>query len=1011
MIPSPKLDDRTFQDIVEEAISMIPRYAPEWTNHNPSDPGITLIELAAWMTDLLLFRLNQVPEKNYVAFLNLLGIKLRPPRAARALLQFKVVEGSGRQRVPRGTQVSTPQAGEDQTVLFETASDLVVHEVKLDRAFSYFDDSFSDNSRFLELAADAGHGFEVFAGAQRVDRFIYLSDPRFAGVGEASVLRLYLGTPERGGRDIARLLEWEYWNGQRWQELQQAPIEVDRGEVAFFGPLAFAPTTVHHVEGLWVRGRLAEVPEKSEDTELDTIRARVEVVGEGLLPEKAYSNLDTSAYIQLDLGKNAYPFGKDPKVDCVLYLACDELLQTADAYIGIELQLADAGAIPRPNPSDALVLAWEYHDGKRWRHIGRTGPRGILPGAGDEFGFHDETRAISQPGTVSFRRPKDMEPVDVNGDVKRWIRVRIEKGDYGEQGQYTLENDKWSLKDDRPLRPPALRSINFRYREDYREVRHALAFNDFRFTDITEVARTEFTIFQPFTPANDESPALYLGFAERLPNDVVGVYFQLDEELGLGSLPAEEAEVVTPELAKFEATRKQRWDNEQRVVWEYWDGKEWEPLAANDDTRGFTSSGFVQFVGPDDWQATLKFTEERFWLRARLEMGGYVRQPRIRRVLINVVDAFHHDTTRDENLGSSDGSPLQTFRLLRGPLLEDEVIEVRERQRPGDGEVADLGPDAVRPVDPDSATSQECWVRWRRVESFFDSGPRSRHYVVDYVTGDVRFGDGRKGMVPPEGRNSVVCSSYRIGGGAIGNVNANTLTSLTRALSYVDSVTNPLAASGGADRETVEEAKARAPFTVKSRDRAVTAEDFEMLALRASTNLARAKCVPDRSNRGAVTLVLVPKAETREAELTRRLVPSNEILRYVKRYLDDRKLVGTVLNVIKPRYKDLSLRVVLLRRTIGTSDRLRRDIEVKLRRFLHPLLGGRDGKGWEFGRPVLKSDLVHLVEEVPGVEGVEGLEIRDEGRNIGIEHLRLDEDELPFLVHVHVAEKVRDEII
>jgi hypothetical protein len=103
--------------------------------------------------------------------------------------------------------------------------------------------------------------------------------------------------------------------------------------------------------------------------------------------------------------------------------------------------------------------------------------------------------------------------------------------------------------------------------------------------------------------------------------------------------------------------------------------------------------------------------------------------------------------------------------------------------------------------------------------------------------------------------------------------------------------------------------------------------------------------------------------------------------------------------------------VVLLRRTVGTSDRLRREIELKLRRFLHPLLGGRDGRGWEFGRPVLKSDLVHLVEEVPGVEGVENLEIRDEGRNVGVEHMRIDEDELPFLVHVHIAEKVRDEIM
>ena len=102
MIPSPKLDDRQFQDIVDEALRLIPRYAPEWTNHNPSDPGITLLELAAWMTDQILFRLNRVPEKNYIAFLNLLGIRLKAPRAAWGLLQFKLVEGATRQRVPAG---------------------------------------------------------------------------------------------------------------------------------------------------------------------------------------------------------------------------------------------------------------------------------------------------------------------------------------------------------------------------------------------------------------------------------------------------------------------------------------------------------------------------------------------------------------------------------------------------------------------------------------------------------------------------------------------------------------------------------------------------------------------------------------------------------------------------------------------------------------------------------------------------------------------------------------------
>ncbi|MBA3538163.1 MAG: putative baseplate assembly protein [Deltaproteobacteria bacterium] len=1015
MIPPPKLDDRTFHDIVEEAISMIPRYSPEWTNHNPSDPGITLIELAAWMTDLLIYRLNQVPDKNYVAFLNLLGIKLRAPRAAKALTRFTLVEGAQKQRIPRGTQVSTPQATEEFSVTFETARDVVVSNAKLDRCFSYFDNAYSENSRYLDPVPNTVHdAFEIFSGAQRIERYLYLSDARFANTGDAALLRIYLGTPERGARDLARLLEWEYWEGSRWKDLEPALMEVDRGEVAFLGPLRFEPTTVNHIEGLWLRGRLAEVPEHPEDTEIDTIRARVEVVGEGLAPTHAYANLDSNAFLPLDLGKNIYPFGKDPKLDCIFYLTCDELLQTPDAYISIELLLADSSVIPRPNPSEQLVLAFEYYDGKRWRHLGRSAPRGVLPGAGDELGFHDETKALSQSGSVNFRRPKDMEVVEVNGATNRWIRVRIEKGDYGEQGTYTLENDKWIFKDERALRPPAMRSVTFRYREDYRDVRHVLAFNDFQYTDVTEVARTEYTIFQPFQVKAEESPAMYLGFVSKPPNDPLNLYFQLEEELGLGSLPSDEAEIATTELGKYEAMRRLAWESGQRVVWEYWDGREWEPLAVDDETQGFTSSGFTIFIAPDDWVASSKFTEERFWLRSRLEQGGYVKPPRIRMVVSNAIDAFNQETIRHEVLGSSDGSPLQSIRILRDPLLDDEVLEIREKQKPPMEEIADLGVDVVRPVEQEntaqSVVSNEVWVKWKRVDSFFASGPRSRHYMLDYVSNIVSFGDGRHGMVPPEGKASIVVQQYRIGGGSLGNVNSNTLTSLGRALAYVETVTNPLPAQGGADRETIEEAKARAPYTIKSRDRAVTTEDYEMLALRASTTLARARCVPDRSNRGHVTLALVPKGDVRGNNLTTRLVPSNEVLRYVKRYLDDRKLVGTVLNVVRPRYKDVSVRVVLIRRTLGTSDRLRKDIEQKLRRFLHSLVGGRDGKGWEFGRPVLKTEMIHLVEEVPGVEGVDGLDIRDEARNVGVEHLRLDDDELPFLVHVHVAEKVRDDI-
>src|SRR5260370_13148529 len=82
-LPTPFLDDRHFQDIVDQAKRLIPHYCQEWTDHNVSDPGVTLIELFAWMTDLLLYRVNQAPQRNYVKFLELIGISLEPPRPAR----------------------------------------------------------------------------------------------------------------------------------------------------------------------------------------------------------------------------------------------------------------------------------------------------------------------------------------------------------------------------------------------------------------------------------------------------------------------------------------------------------------------------------------------------------------------------------------------------------------------------------------------------------------------------------------------------------------------------------------------------------------------------------------------------------------------------------------------------------------------------------------------------------------------------------------------------------------
>src|SRR5260370_34678953 len=107
-LPDIQLDDRRFEDLVAEARRRIPAYTPEWTDFNDSDPGITLIQLFAWLQEMILYRLNRVPQKNFVKFLELVGIELNPAAAAQVELTFKLTSKDlpDAIAIPQGTRVS-----------------------------------------------------------------------------------------------------------------------------------------------------------------------------------------------------------------------------------------------------------------------------------------------------------------------------------------------------------------------------------------------------------------------------------------------------------------------------------------------------------------------------------------------------------------------------------------------------------------------------------------------------------------------------------------------------------------------------------------------------------------------------------------------------------------------------------------------------------------------------------------------------------------------------------------
>src|SRR3954471_1405407 len=126
-LPSPNLDDRRFQQFVDDAKRYIQQRAPEWTDHNVSDPGVTLVETVAHMADQIVYRLNRVPEKNHLAFLDLIGITLFPPSAARADVTFWLSAPLDEAvRLPVGTEVATSRTESEDAVVFATERELVV---------------------------------------------------------------------------------------------------------------------------------------------------------------------------------------------------------------------------------------------------------------------------------------------------------------------------------------------------------------------------------------------------------------------------------------------------------------------------------------------------------------------------------------------------------------------------------------------------------------------------------------------------------------------------------------------------------------------------------------------------------------------------------------------------------------------------------------------------------------------------------------------------------------------
>ncbi|RRR76952.1 MAG: putative baseplate assembly protein [Candidatus Viridilinea halotolerans] len=434
--------------------------------------------------------------------------------------------------------------------------------------------------------------------------------------------------------------------------------------------------------------------------------------------------------------------------------------------------------------------------------------------------------------------------------------------------------------------------------------------------------------------------------------------------------------------------------NDPPLQWQVWQGAtsgRWASCELEyDGTGGFNRNGEIILHLPrmitDELQGV-----NGYWLRCRLteaqsQGNAYRVSPAINGLRIETrggtTNARHAVSIHNERLGLSDGTPGQRFALQHTPVLP------RDPER-----------DHLLVLPPGSEAEE-----WQEVEDFADSHADHCHYTLDSLDGTLTLGpallqpDGtvyRFGKVPIKG-SELRFKHYQHGGGVVGNLPPRALSVLKSSLPYVARVSNRAPAAGGINAQTLDDARLRVPQVLRTRQRAVTAEDFEFLATQVH-GVARACCLapaaqpdaPDAVQPGRVLVLLVPHLDNANGQIAPdQLVLSSELLGSVQNHLNARCLIGVRPEVRAPQYIWITVEARLRVRPSSSAAleaEVYRQAESMLYRYLNPLVGGADGTGWMFGRDLHVSEIFALLQRVPNVEFVDEVQvsIREPGRAAG----------------------------
>ena len=950
-----KLDDRTFEEIKNDAISRISAHCPEWTNHNASDPGITLVELFSYMTEMTQYRLNQVPQKNYLAFLDLLGIQQRLPIPASSRVQFDLSSGYQMDNpakdtvlIPKGTKLATSSDEENEEIMFETKKALYTSNLALKNIYSKCYDSTREKNKIFDYSEniDSKESFFPFSDTGKSKNhveLIFSSDEFYVLQNDIKMTLIFrLPTTVREFKikeDFLSNMDWEYFDGSSWQRLKivyDLSVNVDESDadilsVTFEGNCEALEKgfldEFESKESYFIKANFTDIPTWLNKLSVYEVSIVANSSIDGVLADESYHN-----YELVDINNSFFPFGTRPMlgettIEEIFYIKCDQAFKEEGTNVELELDITSLNN-ELIKTHDNLHITYEYaiDDGK-WKALSVV----------------DNTQNFTESGTLVFSIPEDIAEVVVNASEGYWVRAKVISGNYGKDENNIVDEKTGEIKNiPATLNAPIISSMDIKYSQKRKDLDGCHSLNNYQYEQIKFDKNRPVELFKD---EYDNEDALYLAFDSYLSEQVLELYFDIENT----------------------STHQQ---NQRVLEWEILIDGSWHRLKIEDETDGLSVSGDVRITLPKieklEHYSLYMQSYERLWIKAKIKFNSLKTYPKIDDIVLNSVEVLQKQTHVDEVLGYSNGLPDMSFNLKHQNLISAPIIKVDEDE-------------------------------YKVVDRFINCDHDDKVYKFNGITSKIEFGDGKFGKVPPLS-SKIIVESYESTSGSRGNVSAGKINVLKESINYVDSVKNIYVSKGGHDGDSIEDVKRIAPNALNSMKRAVTTSDYENLTLNYSTFIKKAKCIEKDGN----VLVLVMSQNI----LKDKGFINVSFMEKLEAYLKELSMVSVSPKVEKVNSVSLKLKLKLKyadETNVPARAALELELLEKAKEYLDPF-SGLGGNGYEIGRTLLKSDIVRIINNSSTWLVVSELAFEKDGRLIDDNKVKLSYNEIFDIQDIQIEE-------